>query len=602
MRSIDKTIIFAVLASLLFGCAHSLKVEDEQSASEEQNVELYFLHPHLFHLQKQFDRANAYYHLGDLESCLFLTSDLLATVGNLSAESSTPEICEYLERLEIEIMDLRHRVLEGTLWTYTRENISAVIDSIARNHVVEEEMEVVLNWKTERFIKYFTGKGKRHFRRWLQRLEKYRDTIEPVLVKCEVPRDIIYLAVIESGLNFKARSNMEAVGPWQFMAGTARVFGLRINWWIDERRDIVASTYAAAHYLKHLHNIFGDWKLALAGYNAGEYRVAYAISRQKTDDFWRLRLPSQTRWFVPKYMAALEIGRNPGKYGFMKSSVEPYRFDTVTIRNSTSLRTLAKAAGCTVMEIKNLNPAFKRWATPPDMEVEVKIPPGTREKCLAALASIPPSERVSWHRHTLRRGETLSQLSSRYDISVAELQRINKIGNPRRMRAGKLLMIPVKDANPSPGNPIEPSYQTAPDLPEKITIRKHRAPSGHKKIIYTVKDNDTLSEIADRAGVGLSRLRGWNDLRYSHIIHPGEKLVIYLPPGRDYPPEGGNPADRPDSVSPGSKKIIHIVEKGETLSSISRNYRTRISDILSWNRGIDRNRLFPGDRITIWTD
>lgn len=601
MRSLYRTlIIIAIIASFVLGCTHSANMVEKPPSSESQRMELYFLYPHLFNLQKQLDTANAYYYLGDLESCLFLTEDLIKTVGELSTEPCAPEICDYLERLEIEIKDLGQRVMDERLRMYTRENVSAIIDSIARNHVVEEEIEVIMNWKTERYIKYFTGKGKKHFRRWLERLEKYRETIEPILVKCNVPRDLIYLAVIESGLNFNARSNMRAVGPWQFMAGTARVFGLRINWWIDERRDIVASTYAAAHYMKHLHTIFGDWKLALAAYNSGEYRVAYVIGRQKTDDFWKLRLPSQTRWFVPKYMAALEIGRNPRKYGFMKPSVDPHRFDTITIRSSVSLRTLAKAAGCTVMRIKNLNPAFKRWATPPDMEVEVKIPPGTREQCLSALSSIPPSERVSWHQHKMKRGETLSQLSARYDISIAELKRINKISNPRRIRSGKILMIPVRDSSPSAGKPIKPSYHSTPDLPQKITIKRYKAPSGYKKVIYTVKDRDTLSEIADKFSVGLSRLRAWNDLRYSSIIHPGDKLAIYLPPANNYLQTTNNAPDQPDSTSMGREKIIHIVKKGETLSSISKNYRTKISDILSWNRGLDRDRLFPGDQITIW--
>ncbi len=564
----------------------------------DSEEEMYLLYPQLLLFQKKLDAASAYYYLGDLESSSFQCEDLIEDIQDVQATSPAPYVCEHLEILEAKTRSLLQRVTDEAMEQDWRQHITAVLDSIGRHHVVEDEIEVVLNWRTEHWIKYFQGKGSKYFRKWLVRAEQYRDIIEPILVEVGVPRDLLYLAMIESGLNLNARSRARAIGPWQFMAGTGRLFGLRTNWWIDERRDIIAATFAAAHYLKHLHNLFGSWPLALAAYNAGEYRIAHAISHQKTDNYWRLRLPTQTRWFVPKFMAALTIGRNPTAYGFQKAKASPLRFDIIRIDRSTDLRLIAKAAGCTYATIRKLNPAMKRWATPPGMIIELKVPEGTGKRVLAELAEIPPEKRVSWHRHRIRRGETLSRIAVRYEISVRELKRINGIKNAHKIREGKILLIPVKDVGAVAKAPREPTYREAPELPDKITMKKYQAPPGYNKIVYTVRDRDTLSEIAERHHVGLSKLRRWNGLRYTSMIHPGDKLVIYLPPNsgtEDY-------ADVIELKQDGMKRIIHVVRKGETLTFISRKYRRRISDILAWNHGIKRDRLYPGDRLTIWVE
>ncbi|HER43759.1 MAG TPA: hypothetical protein ENO08_04800, partial [Candidatus Eisenbacteria bacterium] len=312
--------VLAVLLMVLSsaGCSH-MSLQNAPESEPETRIdtdELYFLYPQLLVLQEKYDNAEAYFYLGDLRSSYYQSEQLIADIDEMQSISHAPYVCEHLYLLEERTLSLMATATREETERDWNAHMRAVMDSIAVNHVVEEEIDVVLNWRTQHWIDYFTGKGRRHFIRWLDRVEQYRDIIEPILVENELPRDLIFLAVIESGLNLNARSNVQATGPWQFMAGTGRLFGLRMNWWIDERKDIVASTYAAAHYLKHLHGLFGSWPLALAAYNSGEYRVAYAISKQKTEDYWRLDLPSQTRWFVPKFMAALEIGRNPEKYGF----------------------------------------------------------------------------------------------------------------------------------------------------------------------------------------------------------------------------------------------------------------------------------------------
>jgi LysM repeat protein len=197
----------------------------------------------------------------------------------------------------------------------------------------------------------------------------------------------------------------------------------------------------------------------------------------------------------------------------------------------------------------------------------------------------------------VKRGETLSQIASRYEMSLQELKRINEIRNVHRIREGNIILIPVKDAGAVATT--EPRYRDKPDLPDKITMKKYTPPEGYEKIIYTVKRNDTLSEIADRHHVGLSKLRRWNDLRYSSMIKPGQKLVIYLPSSDAGDSKSGN-TESTDQVKDGMRLVYHIVKRGDTLTSISRLYKKSISEILDWNSGLHKDRLFPGDRIAIW--
>ena len=333
MKKKQLVIVFLLLSTAA-GCNVPEAGRRAEVASDPYVVsedEMYLLYPQLLTLQKKYDAAMAYYYLGDLQSSYSEAKVLIRDIEEMESLAPAPYVCDHLGMLEEMAKDLLLLISREELQREWQTHMTTVMDSIGANHVVEEEIDVVLNWRTEHWIKYFKGKGRRHFQRWLDRTAMYRDIIEPILIECELPRDLLYLAVIESGLNLNARSRVKATGPWQFMAGTGRLFGLRINWWIDERRDIIASTYAAAHYLEHLQNLFGSWPLALAAYNAGEYRIAYAISKQKTQDYWKLNLPSQTRRFVPKFMAALEIGRDPEKHGFNEARGDPLGFDVIRI-------------------------------------------------------------------------------------------------------------------------------------------------------------------------------------------------------------------------------------------------------------------------------
>jgi len=618
---------FKSLAILLIGCAFlstgclmprgGWGESGAGSLPSGDSDELFYRrHPQVLTLEQKLDRASTLFYFGEFESSAAAARDLLPTINDLRAASHDPELCDHLDYLEFRTHCLLDRMAMDEIERGSEPHMFALVDSLARSTVIEEEIEVEFNAKTQHWISYFRGSGRKHFSRWLDRAGEFKDVIEPILVEVGVPRDILYLAVIESGLNLNARSYMKAVGPWQFMAGTAKLFGLRMNWWLDERKDIVAATYAAANYLRYLHDLFGSWPLALAAYNSGEHRVARAITRQRTTDYWRLDLPAQTEWFVPKFMAALAIGRNPDRYGFEHPATAPLQFDIVEVERPMELSAIARAAGCSLNELKRLNPHFKKWTTPPDMVVEVKVPWGGGDECRERLAEIKGSHVASYIQHKVKKGETLSSIAAHYELTVKELKKFNEMGKSQIIRAGSILLIPVKDTVRSARVASRPSYRNPAYAPTKVSLPVLSASEGGKKTRYVVRKDDTLVRIAERFHTGLSRIREWNNLTHSSIIRPGDTLTIYLTPDRgrketadalidDFAGGGSNstpaaPGESEDPPSSGPKRITHVVAKGETLSGISRRYGASIAEILSWNPGINRNRLYPGNKITVY--
>jgi membrane-bound lytic murein transglycosylase D len=579
--------------------------------------DIYRRSPQLLVLEQKLDRASAYFYFGDFDLAASSANDLLQSVAALETTLPDADACERLEYLEGRARCLLQRLSDDEMERETNPHMATLIDSVALNNVVEEEIEIEYNGKTEHWIDYFQGAGRKHFSRWLERVGSFRDIIEPILVDVGIPRDLLYLAVIESGLNLSAKSYMKAIGPWQFMPGTGKLFGLRINWWLDERKDIVAATYAAANYLKYLYDLFGSWPLALAAYNSGEHRVARAITNQRTTDYWQLHLPSQTAWYVPKFMAALAIGRDPEAYGFEKPPSDPLEFDIIDVERPTELRRIAEAANCSLGEIKELNPHFKKWCTPPDMVVEVKVPKGAGAECSARLAAMKGDRLGSFVQHKVKKGETLSGIAAQHDVTVKDIRTFNEIAASHTIHAGNILLIPVKDTVRSARVASKPSYRN-PELPrDDIALPLLSVTDGSKQMRYIVKKDDTIVRIAERFHASLAQIREWNGLAYDSVLRPGDTLRIHAvtstgverpasagPAGRSAPKDA-SPAEiealRAGDPSPagGARQITHVVKKGETLSSIGRLYKVRLSDILEWNRRTNRNKLYPGEKLTI---
>ena len=350
----------------------------------------------------------------------------------------------------------------------------------------EFDIPIVINAKVEQFIQYFQTTARKAFSSWLSRSEKYIPIMRNLLKENGLPEDLVYLALIESGFNPYAYSRSKASGPWQFIYPTGKRYGLKADWWIDERRDPEKSTIAAAKYLKDLFDIFDCWYLAAAGYNAGEGKIAKAMKRYRTEDFWELTkyqyLKRETKDYVPQMIAAALIAKNPETYGFVGIEYqEPLSYDKVKVPEVTDLRLIAQACEVTIEEIKALNPELSRWCTPLNFpDYEIKIPFGKKNLFLKKFELLYPGEKFPFKTHTVKKGETLSKIARLYRIDLEPILEINRLNKKSRLSTGMNLLIPLPK-----GQPIKP-----PSMAMKTSEQMDQ----HSKLIettYTVKKGNS---------------------------------------------------------------------------------------------------------------
>ncbi len=390
-------------------------------------------------------------------------------------------------------------------------------------------VEPYLNHERVQFyLDFFQGKARDRFAVWLERLPHYEDMIREELRRRELPGDLVYLALIESGLSNTAVSRSRAVGMWQFMKGTATMYGLKVDSWVDERRDPYKATKAAAHHLADLQERFGSLYLAAAAYNAGAGKVSRGLRRLPADDgddaieadaedtFFRLLdtryLRRETKDYVPKLIAAALIAKEPEKYGFPPlGPSEPLVYDSLVVPDATGLDVLARLADTSVRAIQALNPQLRRMATPPGRKTLVRLPLGTGEVTAARYAELPPKKRVTFLEHTVRSGETLGHIAKRYGVSVTLLREANPRAKPRALRIGMRLIVPTSGTIPK-------GVRAAEDAPARSNARYHRVRAG-----------ESIWLIARRYGVSQNQLRSWNGLT-SDTIRVGQRLRV-APPG-----------------------------------------------------------------------
>jgi membrane-bound lytic murein transglycosylase D len=402
---------------------------------------------------------------------------------------------------------------------------------------VSFDIPIVVNDRVEYFIEYFQTTHRKAFTRWLERSERYIPMMKELLRENGLPEDLVYMALIESGFNPRAYSRRKASGPWQFIYRTGKRYGLKADWWIDERRDPEKSTIAAAKHLKDLYDEFSDWYLAAAGYNAGAGKISRAIRRYQTEDFWELTkhryLKRETKNYVPKMIAAALIAKEPEKYGFIDIAYdEPIRYEKVETPDATDLRVIARCSDVDYETIKALNPELRRWCTPPYYpNYQVKIPEGKTEIFLQNFSQLKPSERITFRRHRVRSGETLSHIASRYRTGVSAIMQMNNIRNPRHLRAGTSIIIPI------PADRVvylDKRVKAAQASPKKVDVAKkipNADESSSEQIRYVVQEGDTLWDIALMYGLRVEDIRRWNNLR-GNIIRPNDELVLMISEGR----------------------------------------------------------------------
>ena len=350
--------------------------ENPQADDDSVNVEIYYLQA----LEKLDSLSTIY------------TDDSSLVVLQQQVSESYDAYLDYITYLEEDTASFE--------WVINDLNtLYADLDSLLADTVSLEKIPLATNRKVERAIKYFTtGRGRKTFRRWLTRAGRYEEMVKNILRREDAPQDLFFLAMIESGLNPRARSYARAVGMWQFIYATGKAYGLTSSWWYDDRKDPVKATHAAARHLLDLYERFGDWYLAIAGYNFNPRKIEKRIEKYNVEEFWDLpRLPRQTRNYVPTYLAALTIGNDPQKYGFEITPEAPIEFDTVTVTDCVDLNVVANITSSTFRELKDLNPAILRWCTPPDKDTWLlNLPPGTRETFVAKYAEIPKEKKMSW--------------------------------------------------------------------------------------------------------------------------------------------------------------------------------------------------------------
>ena len=437
----------------------------------------------------------------------------------------------------------------------------------------EFDIPMVVNDDVVRWMKYFTGPGRKWYAKWLARSGRYWPMMYEKLDAAGLPRDMVFLSMIESGYATHAYSSAAAVGLWQFIASTGKGYDLRIDWWVDERRDPEMATDAAIEYLDHLHKRYGHWYLAWAAYNAGPTRVSRGIRNHGTKDFWTLKrknsFRAETDNYVPKLLAAAIIGKHPERYGFADVVKQtPMAHETVTVPANVGIDVLAECAGVSVDEFRTLNPHLRRWALPPSPARQtVHVPTGNSKSFLAALDKVPANQRTTHRRHKVQKGETLGTIASKYGVSVKSVQSVNKIRNPNRISVGHNLVIPVS-GQPSSSRSLAATRGSTP------AATKKSAPKSH-----TIRSGETLSGIASKYGVRTSDIKRWNGIRDANRIRPGQKLILH-------------------GASSGSSWTSYTVRRGDTLSSIARRHSCTISELQKWNK-LNNSRIMAGQKLKV---
>ncbi|HEY7128721.1 MAG TPA: transglycosylase SLT domain-containing protein [Nitrospira sp.] len=315
---------------------------------------------------------------------------------------------------------------------------------------------IVIDSSVQSHIRYFNTSIRNRFEQWLVRLSRYRPLVENIFTEFHLPSDLVYLSLVESGFNPYAYSRAKATGPWQFMKGTAKLYGLRVDAYVDERRDPIKSTVAAARYLRDLYDLFGAWPLAMAAYNAGEGKVMRALQKARAESFTDISktrlIRRETKEYVPRFMAATIIAKNPDRYGFPQEASEPHQFEEVVVTRPLHFHAIANATGVPYTELRLLNPELRRDATPPgDDAYLLKVPVGTKAKVEQLLDRIPTykfppmakSQLASagssrWYK--VRVGDTLEKVSRRFRIPLKTLKTRNNLTGPT-IRPGDFLVI-----------------------------------------------------------------------------------------------------------------------------------------------------------------
>ena len=427
-----------------------------------------------------------------------------------------------------------------------------------------------------------------YLKRVFSRSEPYLYHIVESLEGREMPLDIALLPVVESAFDPFAYSHGRASGLWQIIPGTGKHLGLKQDWWFDARRDVLESTRAAFDYLQYLHVLFeGDWLLALAGYNSGEGNVAKAIRRAKSEglpiDFWHIRsyLPAETRTYVPRLIALKRVIAESESYDIQLPEIAntPF-FEVVETAGQMDMALAAELADITTDELYRLNPGVNRWATDPEGPHRVLIPVERAANFKIALSDLGEQNQVSWSRHEVSIGETLSQLALTYQTTPWVLKEVNGLTSDM-IRIGQNLMIPHATNQPE-------DYTQTFEARRKRILNQER---NGKRQAYTIRKGDSLWTISQQHNTTVGELAKWNAMAPRDPLLIGRELVIWTDSTEPVPQDNGR-----------IRRLTYTVKKSDSLSRISTRFKVSIPELLEWNDLLPEKHLQPGQQLIMFVD
>ena len=547
--------------------------------------------------QAQLELDEAFRQLAWLEDSpyLDLVGDAAALGGDTAAgQGDVDQLGDAVEQVYLSLLpNIEHSSPDSPLSLLLKGLSEAEIESlptdasqIVRIHQLAPLCDIPIdaNPAVAASIRFFQTKGRETYSTWRRRSGRYRDLILPILRAEGLPQDLFYLAMIESGFNPRAYSRAHAAGMWQFISATARREGLRVDRVVDERRNPLKATHAAARHLKSLHQDFGDWRLAVAAYNSGRGRVQRAIDKAQSRDVWRLELPRETRNYVPLLMAATVIAKDPEQFGFGDVDHEaPIRYDDVDLPVhvnerpfTVDLKAAAKMMGIAYDELRQLNLELRLGFTPPrrKQSYELLVPLGHGADFVKRYAALPESKKPTLHRYRVRRGDSISTIARTFGVSTSLVAQVNNLRDPNLIHPGRTLFVPALGSGAG-------------------SAALSTGSSGEQ--LYTVRKGDSLSGIALLFGVQTELLKQWNSLT-SDLIHPGQKLAVRLADSASVL----RTANRAPRTAPRTEVEVgrHTVRRGETLWSLSRRFGVKVADLLTWNR-LGGELIHPGQQLIV---
>jgi membrane-bound lytic murein transglycosylase D len=414
----------------------------------------------------------------------------------------------------------------------------------------------------------------------------------------KMPTELALLPVIESAFEPYAYSRARAAGIWQFISDTGRRFGLKQDWWYDGRRDPVEATRAALDYLQALHEEFdGDWLLAVAAYNCGELTVSRAIQRNqrlgKPTDFWHLKLPTETRGYVPELLAMRRLVANPARYGLEFSRIpnEPY-FIAIATGGQIDLKVVADVAGISIEDLYELNPAFHRWATDPTGPYRLLVPFDSAEGLQDTILHLTPEQRMRVDHYTVRHGDTIASIASRYATKPDVIRELNDLG------ASDLPVIDAVLRVPAPNIQLPEKAMRAAMLVDSPGRRLRRG--GRRPNIHVVRRGDTLYALAQRLGTDVQTLAQANGIKAGDRLHAGQKLRVGGASSWVADAAPGVASSRglsAQGLSDGGRRMTYIVRRGDTLYGIARLLQVTVNELMGWNGMSGERNLKPGQTL-----